>query len=44
MKFSTLKRSTESNICAIQEKAISTKYIKKQIHKTIEYDTHVQPK
>ena len=39
LKSSTLKRSTESTICAIQENAISTKYMKKHIYKTTDDDT-----
>ena len=31
LKFSTLKRSTDSTVAAIQEEAISTKYIKKHV-------------
>ena len=38
LKSSTLKRATESTICAIQENAISTNYIKKHIHKTSDDD------
>lgn len=36
---STLKRATESSICAIQEQAITTNYIKKHVFKTEESDT-----
>ena len=39
LQSSTLKRSTESTICAIQENAISTKYMKKHIYKTINDDS-----
>ena len=38
LKSSTLKRATESTMCAIQENAISTNYIKKHIHKTSDDD------
>ena len=34
LKSSTLKRTTEATVCAIQENAITTKYIQKHIHKT----------
>ena len=34
----SLKRATESSICAIQEQAITTKYIKKHVFKTEESD------
>jgi hypothetical protein len=34
LKSSTLKRTTEATICAIQEQAITTKYIQTHIHKT----------
>ena len=36
---SWLKAPTESTICAIQEQAITTKYIEKHIHKTSNSDT-----
>ena len=39
LRSSTLKRATESTICAIQENAITTKYTKKHIHKTSNDDT-----
>ena len=39
LKSSTLKRSTESTVCAIQDNAITTKYTKKHIHKTTTDDT-----
>ena len=39
LQSSTLKRSTESTICAIQENAISTKYMKKHVYKTTDDDT-----
>ena len=39
LRSSTLKRTTESTICAIQENAITTKYTKKHIHKTSNDDT-----
>lgn len=38
LKSSELKRATESTICAIQEQAITTKYIKKHIHHSIDDD------
>ena len=38
-KSSKLKATTESTICAIQEQAITTKYIEKNIHKTSNTDT-----
>ncbi|XP_066928605.1 uncharacterized protein [Clytia hemisphaerica] len=39
LKSSTLKRSTESTICAIQEQSITTKYIKKHIHHSTNDDS-----
>ena len=39
LKSSTLKRSTESTIAAIQEQAISTKYIEKHIFNVEDDDT-----
>ncbi|XP_066934429.1 uncharacterized protein [Clytia hemisphaerica] len=39
LKSSTLKRSTESTICAIQEQAITTNYIKKHVHHTTNDDS-----
>ena len=38
LNSSTLKRATESTICAIQEQAITTNYIKKHIHHTTDDD------
>ena len=38
LKSSTLKKSTESMICAIQEQAISTRYIQRKIHHTTDND------
>ena len=38
LKSSSLKRATESAICAIQEQAITTNYIKKHIHHTTNDD------
>ena len=38
LRSSKLKRSTEAAICAIQEQAVTTKYIKKMIHKTTNDD------
>lgn len=38
LKSSTLKRATESAICAIQEQAITTNYIKKHIHHSSDDD------
>ena len=38
LKSSTLKRSTEASICAIQEQAITTRYIKKHVHNTSDTD------
>lgn len=38
LKSSGLKRATESTICAIQEQAITTNYVKKHIHHTSEED------
>ena len=38
LRNSQLKRSTESAICAIQEQSVTTKYIKKMIHKTTNDD------
>ena len=39
LKSSTLKRSTESTIAAIQEQAISTKYIEKHVFNVEDDDT-----
>ena len=39
LKSSAVKRSTEGTIWTIQENSISTKYIKKHIHKKIEIGT-----
>ena len=39
LKSSTLKRSTESTVAAIQEQAISTKYIKKHVFNVKNDDT-----
>ena len=39
LKSSTLKRSTESKVAAIQEQAISTKYIKQHIFNVENHDT-----
>jgi len=38
LKSSTLKRSTEATICAVQEQAITTKYMQKHIHHTSDSD------
>ena len=38
LKSATLKRATESMICAIQEQAITTKYIQRKIHRTTNED------
>ena len=38
LKSSTLKRSTEATICAIQEQAITTRYIQHHIHHTSDSD------
>ena len=38
LRDSKLKRTTEATICAIQEQAITTKYVQKHIHKTTNDD------
>ena len=38
LKSSSLKRSTESTLCAIQEQAITTRYTMKHIHNTYDDD------
>ena len=38
LKSSTLKRATESMICAIQEQAITTRYIQRKSHHTTNND------
>ena len=38
LKSSTLKKATESMICAIQEQAITTRYIQRKIHHTTDND------
>jgi len=38
LKSSSLKRATESTICAIQEQAINTRYMQKHIYKTSDTD------
>jgi len=39
LRSSTLKRATEATICAIQEQAITTKYIRKNVHHTTNDDS-----
>ena len=38
LKSSTLKRSTEATICAIQEQAVTTRYIQHHVHHTSDND------
>ena len=38
MSNSSLKRTTEATICAIQEQAVTTRYIEKKIHKVTDND------
>jgi len=38
LRSASLKRTTESMICAVQEQAISTKYIQKNVFKTVNDD------
>ena len=38
LKSSTLKKSIDSMICAIQEQAITTRYIQRKIHNTTDND------
>jgi len=38
LRSASLKRTTESMICAVQEQAISTKYIQKHVFKTVNDD------